>query len=142
LYPTCLTAADCPLHASQHIDGCDLSVVLKEGHLERDALYWHFPHYNKHPFSTPGSVIRRGRWKLIDSFDPESKELYDLETDIGEQHNLASTQPVIMSELLSALSAWRKDVDAERMLPNSDYDPVRAQPKQKKQKKKSATPRQ
>ncbi len=87
-------------------------------------------------------MIRRGRWKLIDSFDPESKELYDLETDIGEQHNLASTQPVIMSELLSALSAWRKDVDAERMLPNSDYDPVRAQPKQKKQKKKSATPRQ
>ncbi len=142
LYPTCLTAADCPLHASQHIDGCDLSVVLKEGHLERDALYWHFPHYNKHPFSTPGSVIRRGRWKLIDSFDPESKELYDLETDIGEQHNLASTQPVIMSELLSALSAWRKDVDAERMLPNSDYDPVRAQPKQKKQKKKAANPRQ
>jgi arylsulfatase A-like enzyme len=46
--------------------------------------------------------IRSGRWKLIDSFDPE---LYDLEADPGEQVNLAGLEPERVEDLRVELRA-------------------------------------
>ena len=141
LYPTCLAAAGLPLRPGQHVDGQNLEPLLRgTGFPARPALYWHFPHYNEHPSSVPASVIRKGSWKLIETFDPEGLELYDLEHDIGERHNLAAEKPSVAAELAADLAAWRSEVGAEPMRPNPDHDPAKAaEQDEKKKKKRSAT---
>ncbi len=93
------------------------------GKLDRDAIYWHYPHYNEHPSSVPSSVIRKGSWKLIETFDPEGFELYNLERDLSESTNLGTTELAKFTELSSELNAWRTRVKAEMMSPNADFDP-------------------
>jgi arylsulfatase A len=136
LYPTCLAAADLPLKPYQHVDGVNLQAALfGTSPLPARSLYWHYPHYNDHPSSVPSSVIRKGQWKLIETFDPAGIELYHLADDIGETTNLASVQSSKVHELRRELDAWRNAVGAERMQPNPDYDPMAAQPLKKAQKK-------
>ncbi len=124
LYPTCLAAAGQPLIPSQHQDGLSLLPLLQgEASLSRNALFWHFPHYNQHPSSFPSSVIRSGPWKLIETFDPEGVELYNLDEDLGETKNLAVQRPELVKGLRSRLENWRGGVRAQMMEPNPDYDP-------------------
>lgn len=134
LYPTCLAAAGLPARPNQHQDGVNLRPVLAgEGSLAARSLFWHYPHYNEHPSSISSSVIRKGPWKLIETFDPEGIELYNLANDLSETKNLAATETAKTSELRRELDAWRVAVGAERMLPNPDYDPA-VQPAKKKKK--------
>ncbi|MDP6905631.1 MAG: sulfatase, partial [Verrucomicrobiota bacterium] len=119
LYPTCLTAAGLPPHPAQHRDGLNLLPLAKgSGTLKRDALYWHYPHYNSHPSSVPSSVLRKGDWKLIETFDPEGVELYHLGRDLSETTNLAASEPAKLAELRQELNDWRQKVGAEKMEPN------------------------
>jgi arylsulfatase A-like enzyme len=122
-YPTVLEAAGLPARAYQHVDGISLVPVLTgtEG-IERDALYWHYPHYNRHPHSYPSSVIRQGRWKLIEHLETGKMELYDLSADIGETTDLASSQPDRAKDLAAKLAAWRDAVGADPMKPNPQYE--------------------
>ena len=123
LYPTCLAAAGLPPHPAQHRDGLDLRPLLADpgATLGRDALHWHYPHYNGHPHAVPSSVLRKGDWKLIETFDPESLQLYHLGNDLGETTNLAKDKPAKLAELRAELESWRQQVGAERMEPNPDY---------------------
>ena len=59
-------------------------------------------------------------------------ELYNLAADLGETKNLASTEVAKADELLRELDAWRKDVGAEMMKPNPDYDLTTPPAKKKK----------
>ncbi len=125
LYPTCLTAAGLPLLPNQHQDGVDLSPLLDgQGTIADRSLFWHYPHYNNHPSSVPSSVIRKGYWKLIQSYDPEGLELYNLNNDLAESTNLVSSRPAITAALMKELEAWKLSVGAEKMLPNPDYKSV------------------
>jgi arylsulfatase A len=138
LYPTCLAAAGLSALPNQHVDGVNLQPVLTgAGSLPDRALFWHFPHYNDHPSSVPSSVIRKGDWKLIETFDPEGLELYDLAHDLSESKDLAVTESVKLTELRLELDAWRKQVGAEMMHPNPDYDPSVVPDTKKKSKKRS-----
>jgi arylsulfatase A-like enzyme len=125
LYPTCLAAAGQSPRPNQHRDGLNL-LPLFQGMdpLGREAIFWHFPHYNRHPSSVPSSVIRKGSWKLIETFDPEGVELYNLANDLGETNNLAGERPDLMNALRRELRAWRREVGAEMMQPNPNHDPV------------------
>ncbi len=138
-YPTCLAAAGLPSRPNQHMDGRNLQPLLAGGAtLGRPAIFWHFPHYNDHPHSVPSGVIRQGPWKLIETFDPEGLELYNLADDLGEQRNLAAIQPARVAELKRALDAWRVEVGAEMMRPNPDHDPSFQAPQKGKKKGKRA----
>lgn len=138
LYPTCLAAAGLPPRPQQHCDGLNLQPILAGGGtLGRPALFWHYPHYNEHPSSVPASVIRKGPWKLIEVFDPEGVELYNLKDDLGETRNLVEAQPALAAELRRELDAWRRSVGAEMMQPNPDYDPSATAP-QKGKKRRAA----
>jgi arylsulfatase A-like enzyme len=134
LYPTCLSVAGLQSIPNQHLDGLDLGPLIRgeTKTLDRPALYWHYPHYNEHPSSVPSSVIRKGQWKLIETFDPEGLELYDLEHDIGESTNLALIRPEKTAELHQELIAWRTRIDAEMMRPNPNYDPASKPARKKK----------
>ena len=77
-------------------------------------------------------MIRKGPWKLIETFDPEGIELYNLEDDLSETTNLAAEKPELVRDLRRELDAWRRDVGAEMMRPNPDYDPTVQIPTQKR----------
>ena len=122
-YPTMLEMAALEPKPKQHIDGVSL-VPLLEGKksLTRKAIFWHYPHYGNQGGS-PGGAVRVGDYKLIEFYEDNRVELYNLKADIGEKNNLAEKMPGMAAELRKMLEAWRKDVDAQMPTPNPDYKP-------------------
>jgi len=123
LYPTMLTMAGLPLRPEQHQDGISLErLLLGTGRPNHPSLYWHFPHYHGSG-NIPSSAIRTDNFKLIEWLEDGTIELYDLENDIGEIHNLAATMPQKAEELQKLLDNWRRHVDAKMPIPNPDWSP-------------------
>ena len=122
-YPTILGATGLPKRPLQHVDGVDLSSVLKgRSRIDRPSLFWHYPHYNQHPQNFPATVIRKGNWKLIEILDTGELELYNLALDVGEQNNLADAHSGLTQSLLAEMRAWREEVNADPMRPNPLYE--------------------
>jgi len=107
----------------QGLDGANLRSLLGGTAMDRPrTLHWHFPHYSWRD-QRPAGAIRRGRYKLIDYYHCDERELYDLETDVGENDNLAAEQPTRADRLQRRLAQWRKQVGAQMPTPNPQYDP-------------------
>ncbi len=118
--------ADAPLVSEkQPSDGMSFVDVLREPAAPRGprVLHWHLPHYHH---STPASSIREGDWKLIEFFEDDSVELYQLAEDLGEQNDLSGSRPDVVKRLRGALADWRQSVGAQMPVPNPEYDPSRA----------------
>lgn len=94
------------------VDGSSFAPLLsgKTGRLNRDFLYWHYPHY----YSTTGpvSAVQHGPWKLLYFFEDKREELYHLERDPGEHHNLIGEHPETAYRLKRQLVAWWEDTQA------------------------------
>jgi hypothetical protein len=56
--------------------------------------------------------VRVGDWKLIQYFEYNDLEMYNLKEDIGEKTNLANANPGKTSELLEILEKWREETNA------------------------------
>ncbi len=110
--PVWLTDLFPTLTGSAAEDGLNLWPLLRNpaGKVERDALYFHYPHY--YPTTTPVGAIRAGNWKLLEYFEDGRLELFDLASDPFEQHDIASAQPARVRELRDKLVAWRAQVGA------------------------------
>ena len=78
--------------------------------LNRRAIFWHQPAYTFGFDQSPCSVVRAGDYKLIEFFENQSVELYDLHKDIGEATNLAEEMPEKVEELKRQLHDWRAAV--------------------------------
>jgi len=124
-FPTLLAMAGAKDDSQRAVDGESLVPLLRQsGSLRRDAIYWHYPHY--HPGGAiPYSAIRRGDFRLIEFFEDNHIELYDLKNDIGEKEDLAAKMPEKAEQLRSRLAAWRNEVGAQLPSSNPDYDPAR-----------------
>jgi arylsulfatase A len=110
--------------ATSTIDGTSLAPVLQnaDAKLAREEIYWHYPHY--HPGgATPYGAVRARDWKLIEFYEDQHVELYNLADDLSETHDLASQMPEKAGELRTRLAAWRSDVGAQMPTPNPQYDP-------------------
>jgi len=122
LYPTILDLAGLPQRPEQHQDGKSLvSLVQGAQSLDREAIYWHFPHYSNHGMQSPGAAIRSGNYKLIEYFENNKLQLFDLKQDVGEQNDLSRKEPAKAAELQRMLHRWRAEVSASMMEPNPDY---------------------
>ncbi|UCD52976.1 MAG: sulfatase [Phycisphaerales bacterium] len=112
-YPTILDMAGLPPRPGQHRDGISLVPLMKGGtRLDRDAIYWHYPHYaNQGGF--PGGAIRMGDWKLIERFEDGRVHLYNLRLDVGEREDLAFAYPERVAEMQAKLHTWYQEVDAK-----------------------------
>ena len=120
-YPTLLDIAGLKPLPQQHVDGVSLAPLLRGGDsLEREAIFWHYPHYGNQG-GTPGSSVRMGDYKLIEFFEDGRLELYDLRQDIGETRNLVKEQPARTQQLHSRLLAWRQHVEARIPQPNPNW---------------------
>jgi arylsulfatase A-like enzyme/predicted esterase len=125
-YPTILEMTGTP-GDQQHnakVDGVSLVPLLKQtGKPARDAIYWHYPHYNVFP-EKPYGAVRQGDFKLIEFYEDNRVELYNLKNDLSEKTNLAGQMPDLVATLRGKLAAWRKSVGAQMPLPNpADTNP-------------------
>ena len=111
-YATILDIANLPPSSYQHTDGLSLTPLLRgEKTLQREAIYWHYPHF--HCFGErPSSAIRVGDYKLIERYEGDKIELYNLANDIGERDDLSLKEPLVAAELRKRLHAWLRSVDA------------------------------
>jgi arylsulfatase A-like enzyme len=87
----------------------------EQGYPAQRSLYWHFPNHwgPKGPGIGPSSTIRQGDWKLIYYHADSSYELFNLAADLGEQRNLAASEPEIRERLAGQLARFLASVDAQ-----------------------------
>ena len=90
------------------------------------SIFWHYPLYLQGRGLTidvpsggtyswrgfPSTSLRRGDWKLIEFWEYDDVELYDLSNDIGEQNDLSKQHPEKVRELQLALNNWRTSIGA------------------------------
>lgn len=126
LWPTIARLAGAALPAGVTLDGADIApLLLGTGAREARPIY--------HYFGYQPQAVRDGKWKLLlqvdtrptprpvslwwehlpASFDNQHRllaapELYDLEADIGEKHNVAAAHP----DVVTRLAARAREFDA------------------------------
>ncbi len=122
-YPTILEMLGVEYEPSK-IDGKSFTRLLKGKKMNRGPIYWHFPHYSNHGMQSPGCAIRDGDYKLLEYFENGTVQLFKLSEDIGEQKDLAKIEVEKTKVLIRKLRSWRKQVGAQMMKPNPNYDPA------------------
>lgn len=127
LYPTVLELCGLPPRPAQHVDGVSLARTLtgtddEVAAAELRKLCFHYPHYGNQGAS-PCAAIRVGDLKLVEWFENDRRELFDLAHDLGERTDLASLRTATVRALARDLAQWRADVDAKLPTPNPDFQP-------------------
>jgi arylsulfatase A len=128
LFPTILEMVGRSDEQDSEGDGVSIVPLLRQnGTLPNRALFWHYPHYQHYQQggTTPYGAIRRGDHKLVEFYDDFRVELYNLRDDVGEQNDLAASEPELVDSLRDELHIWRIGVDAQMPTPNPNYDPTR-----------------
>ncbi len=125
------------------LDGVNLTPLFdKADRWQSRPLFWYLPGYTqdsvvddvytsavsgdagaKLPFTQlPAAVIQRDGWKLIRYYDGTPAELYNLQRDESEQHNLYSSEKKRATQLMQALESWLKSSGGTLTLPvNPEY---------------------
>jgi arylsulfatase A len=116
----------------KNIDGVSLMPLLKgEGEIDRNTLYFHYPHYH-HLGYKPAGAVREGDFKLIEWFEDAALnkegayQLYNVREDVGEKNDLSKEMPELVEKLKKKLHEWRKKIDAQEMDVNPNFDPKKA----------------
>jgi arylsulfatase len=81
------------------MEGKSLMPAFADKPIERDAIYW---------AHEGNAAIRVGNWKLVRMGLEGAWELYDLNADRTELHNVAAQEPKRAAELLAKWNAWAK----------------------------------
>ena len=125
LLPTIASLIDAPL-GDLPIDGRDIRALLEgepEARSPHEALFFYYDH-------NALEALRSGKWKLVfphvyrsltgtpgrdgtpagDTHLRCGLELYDLEADIGEQHDVAADFPRVVARLTALADAMRADL--------------------------------
>lgn len=93
------------------LDGISFLPTLlgQKGQKEHEYLYWEFHERGGR------QALRKGNWKLVryHVFDSSkiTTQLYDLNTDKGEQNNVAEQHPHVVAELLELMAQARTSSD-------------------------------
>jgi arylsulfatase A len=61
--------------------------------------------------------------KLLEFFEDNRLELYNVRLDVGETQNLALQKPALARSLHQKLIKWRESIKAQMPTPNPEYDP-------------------
>lgn len=100
--PTFAELAGASAHVPSDIDGLSIVPTLL-GHANQqkphDYLYWLF--YER----GAGQAARMGPWKAVQQPYDTPLRLYNLEKDLGEEHDVAAEQPEMVAKLKAAMQA-------------------------------------
>ena len=139
--PTLATLCGAQMPTDRAIDGCDLSpLLLNERAVEDwpDRTIFYQWHRGDVPQRYRNFAATDQRWKLLcsalgprrdpqdvvlEDFSHDHLELYDLEADPHEQHDLSADQPDVLQRLREAYDRWFDDVCATRG--DATFDPPR-----------------
>ena len=123
LYPTILDLIGLPLRPEQHVDGVSLKALASGDteSLDREAIYFHYPHY--HPINTmgPAGAVRMGDYKLVEVYETGNIELYNLNDDVGEQKDLSAEMPERAARMKTMLHDWIAESGSHMPVSNPDY---------------------
>jgi arylsulfatase A-like enzyme len=102
----------------QQVDGKTFLPVLKNPAFmdSQRGLLWHHPNRwtaAEGPNIHYASAFRQGDWKLIYDYRKAKLELYNLREDIGEEKDLAATNPKKVKQLATLLSKQLKTWNAQ-----------------------------
>ena len=115
IMPTCVELAgatypgpSAPAGASiAPMEGKSLVPTFANHPLPRGPLFWEH---------SGNRAVREGNWKLVAKAD-EPWELYDLDADRTEIHDLAGERPEVVRRLIAAWDAWADRVNVEPRSP-------------------------
>ena len=82
-----------------------LSTIVKNKQVKREAIYWEHE---------GNRAIRQGKWKLVAKGRKGKWELYDIEADRSELHNLADEKPQKVKELADM---WQEYAERTQVIP-------------------------
>lgn len=112
VFPTLLEACGVVKPAETKIDGKSLYPLLKNGAAAGQwadrTLYFQW-HRGDRGELYNNCAARSQRYKLVNG-----EELYDLQEDPAEAHNLAAAQPERVAQMRAGYEAWFRDVAATR----------------------------
>lgn len=113
-FPTFVHAAGGNTAEHFPLDGLDLKPLFAgEPGLEREALYWHFPHNRTEVQYVMGGTILEGEWKFYKGYGVTSDALFNLRQDPTEQRNVVAAEPERADRLRGKLVDWLAAVDAK-----------------------------
>jgi arylsulfatase A-like enzyme len=105
LMPTCVELAGATYPGERQgvavrpMEGRSLVPAFAGERIDRDALYWEHE---------GNRAIRMGRWKLVAKGPRGPWELYDMERDRTELHDLAARQPGRVTTMIAKWEAWAR----------------------------------
>ena len=120
LFPTIVNVLNLN-HSVSDIDGVDLTNLFVKKDIERDFIFWHFPHYHGSLWK-PGSALRNNDWKLVELHEENKVELYNLKDDISETFDVSNRFPEITSRLVNKLNEIKIDLGANKATINENYN--------------------
>ena len=86
----------------KNIDGISFKpALLAQEQKQHDFLYWEFPSYNGQ------QAVRMGKWKGVRKNISDGNldiELYDLETDMEERHDVSTAYPEIIEKMKTIMA--------------------------------------
>ena len=120
LFPTIVNVLNLN-HSVSDIDGVDLTNLFVKKDIERDFIFWHFPHYHGSLWK-PGSALRNNDWKLVELHEENKVELYNLKDDLSETVDVSNRFPEITSRLVNKLNEIKIDLGANKATINENYN--------------------
>jgi arylsulfatase A-like enzyme len=114
LFPTFVHAAGGSTTEISQLEGLDLMPLFKGANkLDRDALYWHYPHNRPDVTYYMGSTILEGDWKLYEGHGLIMDALFNHEDDPMETTNVLKQNPELAERLRGKLHKWLTAVHAK-----------------------------
>jgi len=109
ILPTFIEIAGGRLPKAYDPDGESFFAALKGRAFKRTRpIFWEWPGGHSGKSLWPHLGIRDGKWKLLTNRALGRTELYDIETDWAEKHDLADQRPDVVGALTEKVLAWKK----------------------------------
>jgi arylsulfatase A-like enzyme len=112
-------------HRIQPMEGRSLVPAFRGQPIQREAIFWEHE---------GNRALRVGKWKLVARGPRGRWELYDMEKDRTEMHNLAGVEPDRVREMSALWEQWARRTRAVPWPWGKPYGAEKPRPKAKKSK--------